>query len=366
MHPSLYDHSIAQEFQNVLLACASHFGHECVHVEPLGRYGYTTARLFKLRFDPANRAVPYVIKIDTTDNALREMAGVGQAHTYLYEANGITLIDSNPKNGYSGILYQMFSADDGSIVEMRDVYLDQTKTVEFIIEILDHVYDNCSVAHSPTLRTTNLGNEYEWYLRAGRPDRVVEAYPVVSDEVSFVGASYVHPAAVLEQLITSEEQIAFGCVHGDLHPNNIVLNPANAPALIDFAWWHSGDVLKDYALMECSIRFLLFPFNVEWDQHRWVTTTMLSESGADEVFERYSADTGLSHREDYLRMAATVAHIRKRAELDLGSEFDFGRYLVSQFLMLYGLSKLETYPFMRTLDTLGAIGTLLHASRAGG
>jgi hypothetical protein len=54
-------------------------------------------------------------------------------------------------------------------------------------------------------------------------------------------------------------------------------------------------------------------------------------------------------------MLAAVATIRSAAESAAGEGFDLNRYLISQFIVLYGLSKIEAYPFFVTTDALGQL-----------
>ena len=55
-------------------------------------------------------------------------------------------------------------------------------------------------------------------------------------------------------------------------------------------------------------------------------------------------------------MAEAVAMVRSKAAELLGDDLNFTDYLKAQYLVLYGLSKLDTYPFWESLDALGVIG----------
>jgi hypothetical protein len=55
-------------------------------------------------------------------------------------------------------------------------------------------------------------------------------------------------------------------------------------------------------------------------------------------------------------MAEAVATVRSKAMEILQDDFDFSDYLKAQYLVLYGLTKIDNYPFWESLDALGVIG----------
>lgn len=355
--PRLFDHSLADDDRAVILACAEGFGQECIHVRPLGRYGYTGARLFLARFDEKGAGAPYVIKLDLTEAIASEAAAMNQARRFFHDAIYYEY-RPDPPNGKAALLYRLFGETDATITELKDVYTDVNRSRE-VCEILESVYDYCRVAHSTSDLKQTWGAAYEWYLRSSRPDRIETAFPTAGSYIDCMGRTYRNMTHTLEDLAAQSGVRAIGFVHGDLHPNNVVLSASKVPAIIDFAWAHTGDILQDFVLMECSFRFLLFPRNIDWQQHHQVTVDMTRVDGPEIVQERYTAGADLAQTERYLAMANAVRSVRTKAKATLGTRFDFDDYLKAQYMVLYGLSKLETYPFYESVDALGVISQRL-------
>lgn len=86
-------------------------------------------------------------------------------------------------------------------------------------------------------------------------------------EVLELGITWHNPFWVLEQLRGRTFDLAMGAIHGDLHPRNIVVagdDDALTPHIIDFGWAHpTRHVVKDFALLELNLRFVVLPPSVE-------------------------------------------------------------------------------------------------------
>lgn len=352
----LHDYSLPEEAREVLIACGRDRSAEHIHVRPLGRFGYTGAKLFLARFDTQGRGAPYVVKIDNIRSIEREWSSMQKAQAFFYDA--MATMTSLASSDSAAIIYKLFSSPDGKITELRELYEGDSPDAE-VCGVLERLYDSCAIAHAPTAATGTLGAEYEWYLRRERPDRVSEAFGGDTGEpISLFGEKYHHPVTTVAKVGESATSTrAF--VHGDLHPNNVVLNEHGLPALIDFAWAHEGDLYADYVLMECSLRFLLFPRNVLWPEHHWVASRLTLEDGAEEVRERYASTPGLALEGRYLRMAKAVEVVRRRAKQHAGAMWSHESYLSAQVMVLSGLSRLSVYPFFASVDALGLIGNRL-------
>lgn len=134
------------------------------------------------------------------------------------------------------------------------------------------------------------------------------------------------------------------------------------PTLIDFAWAHDGGhLLKDFVLMECSLRFLLFPSHLNWREHHQVSEVMTIEDGPQQVLNILD-HTVFCHQGKYRRMALAVDVVRECARRAMGEQWSFDDYMAVQFIVLYGLSKLATYPFDHCVDSLGLMGTHLRGT----
>jgi serine/threonine protein kinase len=350
--PRLIDHSLAEDDRDVFLSCAKGFGQEFIHVKPLGRYGYTAARLFLVRFDRDGVGAPYVIKIDKADAIRREAEAMTLARSYFHDAIFYDYYPDVP-NGKAALLYRLFGQTDTLVTELRDIYTEGGRSAE-VCDTLKVVYDYCRVAHRSRLVSQPWGDTYKWYLRPNRPDRIETAFPDSRKYIECSGRTYRHPTRTLHELAAEIGERSIGFVHGDLHPNNVVLATDNVPAIIDFAWARGdGDVLQDFVLMECSFRFLLFPRHVDWREHHRVAVDFAREDGPDIVTNRFLLDPNLAHSRRYIEMSEAVAAVRLKASEVLSDTFHFDDYLKAQYLVLYGLTKLDTYPFWESLDALG-------------
>jgi hypothetical protein len=250
---TIIDEALTDEVKAVLRVCAKESKVSEVHVRPLGRYGYSGAQLFQVRLGILGGGVPFVVKIDTAEKINREVEALRGANSYFFDAefkhievHGQTL---------QGIKYQLKTADKEQfqIVEFEEVYKDKARPDNEVCDVLGKVYESCRFAHQyAQLISVPLRSHYEWYLRKDRPDRISETYGNTGI-VRLFGKNYPSPRAVINRLLQRSLPTPCVRVHGDLHPNNVVL-ASGGPALIDFAWFKSEmDLYVDYVLMECSL-----------------------------------------------------------------------------------------------------------------
>jgi len=87
--------------------------------------------------------------------------------------------------------------------------------------------------------------------------------PGSQETVTAFGAQHANPLWVLAGLREQEHDFHCGAIHGDLHPKNVVLSEMT-PHIIDFAWADPDEhVAKDFVLLECNLRFMLFSEDVD-------------------------------------------------------------------------------------------------------
>ncbi len=222
---------------------------------------------------------------------------------------------------------------------------------EGITKYLEGAYKKLKPAHdqknkfkvSPLLH-------YAWYLR--KPDayqRIADILgaDVDKDYISFESAEIYNPIK-LKQMIKKPLVTYVSRVHGDMHPDNIVIHEDKLPRLIDFEWAHSRtDLLVDFVLMENSIRFKSFPKTLDHKQQLKVDQLLLEIDGCEKILQ----DTSLPII--YHRLANIISCVRRRAKEVIGAEFDFSRYLVSQFFVMFGLMKF--YDNIIAMRALGLI-----------
>ena len=144
-------------------------------------------------------------------------------------------------------------------------------------------------------------------------------------------------------------------VHGDLHPNNVLFGPEFSPVLIDYAFGHlNGHFVKDFVLMECSLRFLLPPRLVQPDILVKLDEILLQENGYRDL--DLSAVKGRT-AEVAMEMVTLVDVIRSQCRLRAPG-YDFKEYLIAQYMILIG-TRLLPYQDFRTLLALCRIADYL-------
>jgi hypothetical protein len=343
----------------------------CVHVWPLGRFGFTAAKLFQLRFDKRGIGQPWVMKVSLAsaiDTECTAMKAAGHflsgAQSYSISAPGGATDDTHQL--YRALLYELVGSAPGPVItELKDLYLSDTFDADDarLCGVLQKLYHHhLPAADSVAYQTRSLGAEYKRYLRGNRPDRLVNLFGPSTDAVSLFGERYLHPTKALRAITQRRVSLGVAPVHGDLHPSNVVLTADDAPQLIDFAWFsEEGHVLKDYVLMECSLRFLYFPDDVDWQTHHEVTRLLVFPDGPGRVLSFIENIPGTPHASRYRRMARAVACIREAANARTPGS-PFAEYLLAQYLVLYGLSRIREYPIHLVADALGTIANQLGVS----
>lgn len=204
-----------------------------------------------------------------------------------------------------------------------------------VLEAVDEVYHALRNLHIPfgNHRRENraIGEEYDWYLRGygkvwgaeweevwGPPDKKL---------VQIGGRESYNPLWVIVQISKATPDLTIGAVHGDLHPGNVVLSPANRPRVIDFGWARDqSHIAKDYVLLECNLRFL-------------VLRTQLSEKDLSGLTGWIAWDAGPPTLTEYAaRRAAIITRLRALAKQAFppGTNWDW-EYIVPLFIVGFGL-----------------------------
>lgn len=341
-----------------------------IHVSQLGRVGYSGANLFRAYFDEKKRGYPFVVKIDSRKNITKEVSAINRVKIYFPDA--LSGFERCYYKGKGAIVYLLFASVEGDgeaeVVELKDVVYDLSKDNAEILESFDSLYKtSCVVAHtSGQSKGVNIKHQYKRYLRDRKADDLITAVLENKKGITpfkFLGADVIDPRSFLDSGFRAPLRCILSAVHGDLHPNNVVFGHDGKPKLIDFAWGHqSAHVLKDFVLMENSLRFLLFPPYVNLELQQKVDEALLNEDGYDRISEMVGDSNLVQH---YVRLAGIIEIIRSYARIVGGSEYDFDEYLAAQFLMLYGLLKYPGYHFHVGLRALGMIANRLACSRFG-
>lgn len=349
-----------------LLELACELRHEDrVYFSSFPRFGFSGAKLFLLCFG-APENLPFLFKIAPIVKAREERNAVRSLENAVRECSIVG--DVLESGDWGGLLYAHVGTDKMLNAEksrsLREILF--CKEEEFsrgeLCEVIDGSYVRLSNAHNQmTWRECPLEEVYGRYFRKDRSkDRIVRILGKDCRErhLDFLGASILNPLAFREML-PSKIKVPLARVHGDFHPDNVILDDNNSPRLIDFAWAEPWcDALVDFVLMETSIRFRDFPRSSNLAEQLAVDNTLLDEDGGAKI-ERLSFSDE-TNRAAALRLGQAVTAIRRRAKSLLNADFNMERYLLAQFILLYGLLQYEQYDCYIALRALGMIAARLN------
>lgn len=357
------------EDADLLKKCAEVLGAPLVRAGSLKRFGYSGADLFLAQFGRDDRlGIPRVVKIASKEQISEEADGVEAVKNYFVDANDIhgevAGIDR------AAIIYRLISsaptATDTSPLEDRVcIEVEEDEAGEKLQGILAQLYGGCCrEAHGGTRTEFILGDEYQRYRRGDRSEERLTATLgdiVSADPFEYLGTEILDPRGAIDRLHDREISGVIGAVHGDLHPSNVMLDHNSEPHLIDFAWAEdSAHILKDFILMECSLRFLVFPSFGDLKTQLDVDQALLEESGWQQLLDVDSAHP-LSYC--YRRLGGLIGSIRHHAAEASGPDFDFDtEYLGPQLFALYGLLAYDDYGFYPASRALGMIALKLATS----
>ncbi len=325
-----------------------------VHVRPLKRFGFSTAKLYLVHFDEQRAGRPYVVKIDRKSKFEEEHSALEDLKVFFADAD----VRSRAVGELGAIAYPLHESSPGDIITFEDLLTRPRSTDTQLERALDSVYHRCcGQAHeAASRRAQRLSTVYKWdHQGIATPAELAKALGgEYSDKpFSFYDAEIVDPRAVRARLAKSRPRILIGPIHGDLHGSNIVFDQESRPHLIDFAWGdHQGHVMKDFVLMENSLRFFAFPRYFDASLQNAVDHALLGEYGTTDVRELVK---GKPLEADYMRLMRLLDVIRVRAREVAGDAF-FDEYLQAQFMILFRLLQYPTYPFHATLRALGTLG----------
>ena len=324
---------------------------------------------FISRTDP--RGLPFLLKVAPLKKAISEHAATKVLASDVDDANFaedfvFRATDSNGKWG--ALLYHHrgtdVPADAAAPQALRDLIYDASTSKHTLRAVLNEVFKRLDNAHSgPTPKKVLLKTHFKRYFRkhvARVRIRRVLGPAAESKRSKFLGARIYNPLKYLNSL-PKYVTLSVAPVHGDLHPDNIVIDRNRVPHLIDFAWAHrSRDVLIDYVLLESSIRFMAFAWAgaINLSDQLKVDRVLLDENG----FRRIKSIrfTSPGRRDDYSRLGCAVGVIRKRARALLGDRFSMQSYLLTQFILLYGLLRYDSYEPNVATRALGLIAARLN------
>lgn len=329
-------------------------------VKQLGRFGQSGAKVFVAYFNEASKSLPLAVKIHSKHYIKREAKAISEARNYFPDA--FSSYKPVYKENLGALAYRLISQqNEPGQFKVQDLKsrIEDNCGVDEIEQLLDSLYKNgCKNAHNAAKsQKVLLKNEYKWYLRKNAAKLRIQTMlgKARSEKIEFLGATIYHPLVALRSLLEKQLTVHCGPVHGDLHPSNVVLDQDQNSKLIDFAWSHRGHVLKDFVLMENSVRFFMLPKYVNFNRQLAFDCALLNETFPIPPMSANKDSLEIT----YHRTARIIGKIRAHARNVCGTKYDFRDYLAVQFLLLYGLLKVDGYPMHVSLLALGLIANRL-------
>lgn len=221
-----------------------------------------------------------------------------------------------------------------SQTETPETHARAKKVVQRTFRLLRNLHRSAAAGGATPLPCEErvVGEEYGWYLRSygTEPDSLwgPEWKAVWGPPTDRGNADRINPLWVVEKLKPLRVSMQLGLVHGDLHPGNIIVRDEDAPALIDFGWSVArAHVAKDFALMECNLRFLTLRASVADADLEAFSRTVAWEAALEGIRDEY-----LTRRWDLIQLLRQTATGLFAANTNWDRE-----YLVPVFLVGFGL-----------------------------
>ncbi|HWD92256.1 MAG TPA: phosphotransferase [Verrucomicrobiae bacterium] len=350
-------------------------GYDNISVSMLPRFGYSGARLFVVTF--TKRDSPSVFKIAPYRKACGEMKainsmdGVGVEDCTRVRDGGVGLLHSDDKK-WGGILYPhmgvLYPKDADESVTLKQRLFSAEKplrplSLERLKSVLTQVFQQLWLAHcNPDWKSVLVKETYDSYFRDHRSEsriREILGSAAGKPRIDFLHAKQLYNPLKLVEDLPRRAQLPMARVHGDLHPDNVVLHKIDgAPHLIDFAWAErERDVLVDFVLMENSIRFRDFPRTANLEEQLKLDRALVQ----NQSFEAFPPcnSWGEDNQWAYDRLSTAIPVIRNSAKMVLGDGFSVERYLFCQFIVLYGLLRYDAYDPYISLQALALMAERL-------
>jgi hypothetical protein len=272
-----------------------------VYVTDFMRFGFSGARLLLLYFKKQPAGLPFLLKVAKLKKAKHEHAATKVLASDVEDATfaeDCVFQATDSRGKWGALLYHHRgtdrSAEAAAPRALREVIYQPEMPTGRLRLILEEVFNRLENAHSnPIQKRLLLRSHFKRYFRKhGGRDRIRLVLGRAAEFrcPTFLGARIYNPLKYLKAL-PKYAVLNVAPVHGDLHPDNVVIDRNGVPHLIDFAWAHkSRDVLIDYVLLENSIRFMAFSWAgaINLSDQLKVDQVLLDEDG----FSRISSLAG--------------------------------------------------------------------------
>ena len=340
-----------------------------IYVRALGRHGFSGASLFLLWTD-AEPSQRYVVKVGPKVDIKSESNALTKVAKYFEDARVATTSAKYFQMGQlAAIIYPFISVhknlgshttelehfcflDDKEVHVLALSELVGRKDVEQLSGcklLFERVFAICGKAQiKSVVKFAKYGDHYKKSLKSKEriDSRLRQMYGLGPDskpgELVMLDVRVANPLVVIEELIEKSDDFLLGPIHGDLHATNVVLDNEGRPHLIDFAWAEKqGVIFRDYTLMECSLRYMVFPTHRDPRIHLEIDKACLKVDGLQLLQSDKCFFNSISI--DYRRLIELLIVVRTHAEKVSGvlAENWFESYLKNLFLMHY---RLHEYP----------------------
>ncbi len=347
------------------------------HISAFKRFGFSGAKIILLHYGKhPGIGWPDIVKKSRYTEIKKEFDAIEALRNKFKDLKLVTnelFVTDNEEWG--ALVYEYYgniqgNEHDTKIVKetFREIIYDtENYEDERILEVLSAVlYKISKPREEARWRTSSFENIYSKYLRDHKKFSVQRIQSILGNKsmqdktCRFLGCEILNPTVFLSSL-PDQMKVPVGPIHGDLHLDNIVINEGAGfpyPHLIDFEWGKlESDVLIDYVLFENSLRFMCFPKKENLKEQLNVEKCYL-ENDIDKILRMNFSSKEKRHL--YRRQAKLVKLLREKA-LMINGGISFERYLLTQFIVLYGLMRYEdSYSSYIPVRTLGLIAKKLN------
>jgi thiamine kinase-like enzyme len=304
----------------------------CIH--PFKRYGMSGSGLYLVYFsEKEDDSVPHVLKtFEKINKFKKELKGMELINKYYH-------IDFTPLQGkLSGILLKHSNNEIEKVknsITLADMLHKKDKNEKIICNIINKTFNSFGRVYKKSgvkIEECDIKKEYYRYLRDNKTRDIVEKLVgnIKNEKIVFNGKSMTNPVYIFEHLIERTKMTKL-LIHGDFHPNNIVIDDYNVPRIIDFAWSCKKDIYIDFSMFEMSVRYWNSPL-LECKAQKALDGIFLHENIKD--YEKNIED--YKENQDVQRIITVVHKIRDLSKTYIPN-YDFKHHLLSQFIVLYGL-----------------------------
>lgn len=347
-------------------------------IRPFARFGFSGAQLLLVYFQSNPYGRPFIVKINSAKKIRAEVEACEKARVHFPDDTMVIIekeLGAHTAEAMGAVCYLHVAAHHHDqlkrVKELKELAfaVGEKSSKHKCIKGLDALYKRIAEAHGKCEQVSiNIAQEYQRphdYLRlAGNKTRRRQGTRnllqwamganLKREKCNLFGALAYNPSIILDRLLRLEMSAHVGPIHGDLHTSNVVFPPVGEPRLVDFAWANAkGHILKDFVLMENSIRFMIFPGNVIHEKELDIDRMMVAEDGGAKLVEMASGNGWADQHCN--RMGQMIVVIREAAKRAIGRNWNFTEYLTAQFLVLIGALGHYDYNFRESVRTLGLI-----------